>query len=48
MDSHRDARRFRLAIDRGSKARRLYERLGFVHEYDDRNGVDRVFSAQGN
>jgi len=47
MDSHRDARPFRLAIDRGSKARRLYERLGFVHEYDHRNGVDQVFSTKG-
>lgn len=48
MDAHRDARPFRLAIDRGSKVRRLYERLGFVHEYDDSNGIDQVFSVQGN
>lgn len=48
MDAHRDARPFRLAIDRGSAARRLYERLGFVHQYDDENGVDQVFSTQGN
>jgi GNAT superfamily N-acetyltransferase len=48
MDAHRDARPFRLAIDRGSAARRLYERLGFIHLYDDHNGIDQVFSIQGN
>ena len=48
MDAHGDARPFRLAVDRGSAARRLYERLGFVHQYDDDNGVDQVFSTQGN
>jgi GNAT superfamily N-acetyltransferase len=48
MDAHRDARSFWLAIDRGSAVRRLYERAGFVHQYDDDNGVDQVFSAPGN
>jgi len=47
MDAHRDARPFRLAIDRGSAARRLYERVGFVHLYDDGNGVDQIFGAPG-
>jgi GNAT superfamily N-acetyltransferase len=47
MDVHRDARPFRLAIDRGSAARRLYERVGFVHLYDDGNGVDQIFGAPG-
>jgi GNAT superfamily N-acetyltransferase len=47
MEAHRDVRPFRLAIDRGSAARRLYERLGFVYQYDDDNGVDQVFSTHG-
>ncbi|MEV6844632.1 GNAT family N-acetyltransferase [Actinoplanes sp. NPDC051411] len=47
MDAHRDGRPFRLAIDRGSAARKLYERVGFVHLYDDDNGVDQVFGAPG-
>lgn len=47
MDLHRDARQFRLAIDRGSAARRLYERVGFVQLYDDDNGIDQVFGAPG-
>jgi GNAT superfamily N-acetyltransferase len=47
MDAHRDERPFWLAIDRGSTVRRLYERVGFVHQYDDDNGVDQVFSAPG-
>jgi GNAT superfamily N-acetyltransferase len=47
MDAHRDNRPFRLAIDRGSAARRLYERVGFVHLYDDSNGVDQIFSVSG-
>ncbi|MEU8325817.1 GNAT family N-acetyltransferase [Nonomuraea sp. NPDC048881] len=47
MDAHRDARPFRLAIDRGSAARRLYERAGFVHLYDDANGVDQIFGTPG-
>jgi len=47
MDAHRDARPFRLAIDRGSAARWLYERVGFVHLYDDSNGVDQIFGAPG-
>ncbi|MEU4474302.1 GNAT family N-acetyltransferase [Micromonospora sp. NPDC023888] len=47
MDAHRDARPFRLAIDRGSTARWLYERVGFVHLYDDSNGVDQIFGAPG-
>ncbi len=47
METHRDRRPFRLAIDRGSAARRLYERVGFVHLYDDGNGVDQIFGASG-
>lgn len=47
MEIHRDARPFRLAIDRGSAARRLYERVGFVHLYDDDNGIDQIFGAPG-
>jgi GNAT superfamily N-acetyltransferase len=47
MATHRDARPFRLAIDRGSAARRLYERAGFTHAYDDPNGVDEIFEAAG-
>jgi GNAT superfamily N-acetyltransferase len=47
MDAHRDCRPFRLAIDRGSAARRLYERVGFVYLYDDDNGVDQIFGAPG-
>jgi GNAT superfamily N-acetyltransferase len=47
MDAHRDGRPFRLAIDRGSAARRLYERVGFVYLYDDDNGVDQIFGAPG-
>jgi GNAT superfamily N-acetyltransferase len=38
-----DGRPFRLAIDRGSDVRRLYERHGFVHVDDDANGVDQIF-----
>ena len=45
MASRRDGRPFRLAIDRGSAARRLYERAGFVHIQDDPNGVDEIFEA---
>ncbi|TQS41214.1 GNAT family N-acetyltransferase [Cryptosporangium phraense] len=45
MDAHRDERPFRLAIDRGSAARRLYERVGFVHLWDDDNGVDQIFGT---
>ena|SRR5689334_13324200 len=45
MDTHRDARPFRLAIDRGSAARRLYERAGFTYLYDDGNGVDQIFGT---
>jgi GNAT superfamily N-acetyltransferase len=47
MEAHRDHRPFRLAIDRGSAARRLYERAGFVHLHDDDNGVDQIFERSG-
>jgi GNAT superfamily N-acetyltransferase len=47
MATRRDARPFRLAIDRGSAARRLYERASFTHVYDDPNGVDEIFEAAG-
>jgi GNAT superfamily N-acetyltransferase len=47
MDSHRDHRPFLLAIDRGSAVRRLYERHGFVYQYDGDNGVDQIFRAPG-
>jgi GNAT superfamily N-acetyltransferase len=46
MTAHRDHRPFMLATDRGSAARRLYERNGFVHCYDDDNGVDQIFSTE--
>lgn len=45
MDKHRDDRPFRLAIDRGSAAQRLYERAGFTYLHDDSNGVDQIFGA---
>lgn len=38
-----DPRPFRLALDRGSRVRGLYERHGFAHDHDDDNGVDQVF-----
>ncbi|MFG2037920.1 GNAT family N-acetyltransferase [Dactylosporangium sp. NPDC048998] len=47
MAAHRDARPFRLVVIRGSAARRLYERLGFVHAYDHDNGVDEILDAPG-
>lgn len=47
LDAHRDTRPFRLAIDRGSAARRLYERAGFTYLYDDSNGVDQIFGLPG-
>jgi GNAT superfamily N-acetyltransferase len=47
MNAHRDARPYRLAIDRGSAARGLYERVGFEYLHDDSNGVDQIFGAPG-
>ncbi|MFG1923134.1 GNAT family N-acetyltransferase [Cryptosporangium sp. NPDC048952] len=47
LSTHADERPFRLAIDRGSAARRLYERTGFTHLYDDANGYDQIFGAPG-
>lgn len=47
MKERRDHRPFMLAIDRGSSARHLYERHGFVYQYDDHNGVDQVFTSGG-
>lgn len=41
--AHDDGRPFRLALDRGSRVRALYERHGFVHVGDDDNGVDQIF-----
>ncbi|MGH8877802.1 MAG: GNAT family N-acetyltransferase, partial [Stackebrandtia sp.] len=46
MDTHRDHRPYMLAINRGSAARRLYERHGFVYLHDDDNGVDQIFHAR--
>lgn len=43
MAEHDDGRPFRLALDRGSRVRALYERQGFVHVGDDDNGVDQIF-----
>ncbi|WP_211210292.1 GNAT family N-acetyltransferase [Actinopolyspora halophila] len=43
LELHRDHRPFRLVVVRGSAARRLYERHGFVHEYDE--GVDQVLTT---
>ncbi|MEV6928178.1 methyltransferase domain-containing protein [Dactylosporangium sp. NPDC051485] len=37
----------RLGIIGGSRARRLYERHGFAHAYDDPNGLDEVLEAPG-
>lgn len=45
MALHPDARPFWLAIDRGSRVRPLYEKLGFTYQYDDDNSVDQLFSA---
>jgi len=47
MGTHRDTRPFRLAVARGSAARWLYERVGFVHLYDDSQGVNLIFGAPG-
>jgi GNAT superfamily N-acetyltransferase len=47
IDTHRDTRPFRLALDRGSAARRLYERVGFTYLYDDSNDVDQIFGLPG-
>ncbi|GAA2328938.1 GNAT family N-acetyltransferase [Dactylosporangium salmoneum] len=47
MAAHRDARPFRLTVIGGSRARRLYERHGFAHAYDDPNGIDEVLEAAG-
>jgi GNAT superfamily N-acetyltransferase len=44
LDAHRDARPYRLVVVRGSRAIRLYERAGFVHESDHPNGVDLVMA----
>lgn len=38
-----DGRPFRLALDRGSRVRALYERHGFTHHHDHDNGVDQIF-----
>lgn len=43
VQRHRDDRPVRLAIDRGSRVRPLYERHGFTYCYDDANGIDQVF-----
>ncbi|PRW62506.1 GNAT family N-acetyltransferase [Actinopolyspora mortivallis] len=45
LETHRDHRPFRLVVVRGSPARRLYERHGFVHQYDHDNGVDQVLTT---
>jgi hypothetical protein len=45
MNTHRDERPFRLAIDRGSAVQRLYERAGFAYLYDDSSGVDQIFGT---
>ena len=44
--AHGDDRPFRLALDRGSRVRALYERHGFVHLHDDDNGVDQIFQRR--
>ncbi|HYQ62605.1 GNAT family N-acetyltransferase [Actinophytocola sp.] len=45
MTLRQDGRPFKLAVNRGSGARGLYERHGFVYQYDDTNGVDQIFST---
>jgi GNAT superfamily N-acetyltransferase len=47
LAEHEDDRCFRLAIDRGSRVRGLYERYGFRHIHDDANGVDQIFERSG-
>lgn len=42
----REPKRFLLSIDRGSSVVRLYERHGFVHLWDDDNGVDQIFGRE--
>ncbi|WP_306204446.1 GNAT family N-acetyltransferase [Actinoplanes sp. RD1] len=47
LREHRDDRPYRLVVVRGSRAVRLYERAGFVHESDHPNGVDLIMCATG-
>lgn len=47
LAAHPGRRPFKLALDRGSQVRRLYERHGFTHQYDEDNGVDQVFQLRG-